>query len=58
MISDVLAEAAMEIDRCLSDDIFTHSYEGEMRARIVKLRHEIEAVRIALDTPPSDCEPT
>jgi len=58
MISDVLAEATTKIDRYLSDDVFANCYEGEMRTRILKLRDEMESVRIVLDTPPSDCDPT
>jgi hypothetical protein len=50
MISDVLAEAVAEIDRHLDDapDV----YDGELRARIISVRDQMDAVRAELDTPP------
>jgi hypothetical protein len=52
VISDTLYEAAREIDRYLADAAFSGAYSGKMRARIVNLRAEMDAVRAALDTPP------
>jgi hypothetical protein len=52
MISDTLFEAARDIDRYLSDWGTTDAYRGEMRARIVNLRAEMDAIRAVLDTPP------
>jgi hypothetical protein len=52
MISDTLFDAAREIDRYLSDWGTTDAYRGELRARIVNLRAEMDAIREILDTPP------
>jgi hypothetical protein len=52
MISDVLSEMVAEIDRYLGDSVFDRMYEGEVRARIIALRNEVDAVRADLDTPP------
>jgi hypothetical protein len=52
MISDVLSEAVQEIDRYLADDVY--GYEApELRDRILRVRHEMELLRIVLDTPPA-----
>jgi hypothetical protein len=48
MISDVLSAAVIDIDEYLATDI----YEGPIRERIIKMRDEMEAVRIVLDMPP------
>jgi hypothetical protein len=52
MISDVLSEAVAEIDRYLNDD--TYGYDGsELHERIVRVRNEMDLLRILLDTPPA-----
>lgn len=55
MISDVLFEAVQEIDRYLHDPAFERAYpRGSVEyAEIMRVRGEIERVRVMLDTPPS-----
>lgn len=57
MISDVLSEAVDEIDRYLSDEVFADVYTGDLRARIVAVRNEMEKIRVELDTPPPGVAP-
>lgn len=52
MISDVLSAAVIDIDEYLTHAGTADCYTGLMRERIVKLRDEMEKVRIVLDTPP------
>ena len=51
MISDVLFEAVQEINYYLNEPTFAKAYNGDLRARIVKLRDEMDAMRTELDTP-------
>jgi hypothetical protein len=51
MISDTLFEAVGGIDKLLRD--LPEVYQGELRQRIIKMRDEMNALRIALDTPPN-----
>ncbi len=52
MISDVLSEAIAEIDRYLADD--TYGYGGsDLHERIMRVRNEMDLLRILLDTPPA-----
>lgn len=50
MISDTLSEAVSEIDRYLTE--MPDVYQGDLRARIVKVRNDMEAIREELDAPP------
>ena len=52
MISDVLHEAIENIDYYLNEDncqIYSH---GKIRDKIVKLRNDMEALRLELDKAP------
>jgi hypothetical protein len=51
MISDVLSEAVQEIDRYLADDDGAYN-EPAIRERIMRVRNEMDLLRIVLDTPP------
>ena len=50
MITDVLFQGGQEIDRCLLD--VSQIYKEEIRARLVALSTEMDAVRALLDQPP------
>jgi hypothetical protein len=52
MISDVLSEMVADIDRYLGDSVFDRMYQGKVRARVIALRNEANALRIELDAPP------
>jgi hypothetical protein len=52
MISDTLAEAIASIDEYLADPAF--GYVGDLRARIVAVRDQMEALREDLDAPPTN----
>ncbi len=52
MISDVLFEAVEQIDQYLNDPGYDDMYSGDLRKRIMSLREKMDAVRVALDTPP------
>lgn len=49
MISDVLADAVMAVDEYLGDPVFADVYEGELRDRILSVRHEMDRLRAELD---------
>lgn len=51
MISDVLGEAVTDIDGYLVD--FRSVYSGEVRARIVAVRDQMDALRAELDAQPA-----
>jgi hypothetical protein len=53
VISDVLADAVAEIDDYLADSRFDIAYEGELRARIVRVRDEMEAMSAELGRAPT-----
>jgi hypothetical protein len=57
MINDVLTEAVEEIDRYLGWEIGPY-LEAEVRARIVALRDQMDALRVELDVPLADDEMT
>jgi hypothetical protein len=50
MLSDVLAETIEQIDHYL--DAMPDIYGADWKERIVKLRHDIDALRRELDAPP------
>jgi hypothetical protein len=53
MINHVLSEALEEIDRYLGWEIGPY-LEAEVRARIVALRDQMDALRVELDPPAED----
>ena len=55
-ISDVLFETVENLDHYLNDPFYDDWYEGELRARIVRLRDEAKALVVELFTPPTDEE--
>ena len=52
MISDILSQAVIDLDRYIADGTFDHTYIGETRERIIRLRNEADDLRSVLDTPP------
>lgn len=50
MISDVLADGVNVIDTYLSNRYYDKWYGGSVRARIVNVRNEMNAVRQELDS--------
>jgi len=52
MISDVLADAIVEMDDYLSNRLYDDTYTGDLRTRILQVRAEMELLRIELDAPP------
>lgn len=50
MISDVLFDAAADLDYYLNDRTFASIYTGPLRERLVKLRNEMDAIRAELDS--------
>jgi hypothetical protein len=56
MISDILSQAVVDLDHYLNDPNF-HTYSGELRERIIRLRDEAEYIRVVLDTHPCDTLP-
>lgn len=56
MISDVLSDAVHSINDYLENPTFANVYTGELREHVIKLRDEMTALRIVLDTPPSAME--
>lgn len=51
MISDTLFEAQQEIERYLYSPDMRDAYQGNIRARIVQLLVNIDAIRADLDNP-------
>jgi len=49
MISDRLSDAIDSIDGYLNDPLYEDVYAGELRARIITCRDQMEALRIELD---------
>jgi hypothetical protein len=54
MISDVLSDAILQMRGYLEHSATRGCYTGEIRARIIALGNEMEAVRVILDTPPTN----
>jgi hypothetical protein len=52
MISDILSQVVADLDRYLTDCTFDHTYIGETRERIIRLRNEADSLRSVLDAPP------
>jgi hypothetical protein len=52
MISDVLSQAVVDLDRYLIDPDFDHIYIGETRERLIRLRDEVRDLQSLLDTSP------
>lgn len=53
MISDVLADAVLGLDRYLDDPLYHSVYQGELRDELVALRGVLDAMRQRLDQPPT-----
>lgn len=54
MISDVLSEAVAEMNASLDEPVYAQVYQGELRRKILAVRDAMDALRQALDTPPSE----
>ena len=52
MISDVFSDAVAALDVYLNNKHFDKIYSGELRERILKIRADMDNMRIELDTPP------
>lgn len=53
MISDVLHETVERLDRYLGDELYLAVYTGSTRLRLVRLRNQLERMRLELDSPPT-----
>jgi hypothetical protein len=53
MISDILAQMVVDLDRYLTDPSFDHAHVGETRERLIRLRDDADDLRSVLDTPPA-----
>ena len=51
MISDTLSDAIQSIQEYLSNEIFDDVYAGETRLSILRVKAEMEKLRIELDNP-------
>ena len=52
MISDVLTDAAAELEPYLSDPTFTQTYSPDVRERVRRLQGEMAKLAAELDAPP------
>jgi len=52
MISEVLHDAVMDMDRYLGDALFKDLYSGQIRADLVDLRNRMDEMRVRLDAMP------
>lgn len=52
MISDVLFEMTNDLDGYLNNSLYDDVYTGDIRERLLKLRHEAKQLLTELDTPP------
>lgn len=50
MISDTLSETVGSLDYYLNEPTFAHIYAGSVRDELQKLRDDIEAMRVKLDS--------
>ena len=57
MISDILFQSAVGLNRYLNDPFYDRFYYGELRERIIRLRDEAEYIVAVLDTHLSDMPP-
>lgn len=51
MISDILSDAAADLDGYLADPTFSTTYTTDLRERVHRLRREMLAIANELDTP-------
>ncbi len=58
MISDILSQAVDDLDHYLSDPFWDRTHNGELRARIIRLRDEAEYIRVVMDAHPCDTPPS
>lgn len=52
MVSDVLFQAVQDLDHYLNDPVFANVYGGALRERLLRLRKEMQDIRMMLDSPP------
>src|ERR1700722_11584262 len=52
MISDILSQMAVDLDRYLTDPDFGHVYVEDTRAQLLRFRDEADDLRSVLDMPP------
>ena len=52
MISDVLPQTVDDLDHYLNDSFWDKVYSGELRKRIIRLREEVDEVRVLIDATP------
>jgi hypothetical protein len=52
MVSDVLHDAAIDIDSYLDNDLYATVYTGSTRDKIIAVRKQMDALRGELDTLP------
>jgi hypothetical protein len=52
MLFDTLTHALNEIDYYLNNPTYASIYTGELRDRVMRLRNDMNQIRIDLDTPP------
>jgi hypothetical protein len=52
MISDVLSKTVDDLDNYLNDPFWDKVYSGELRERIIRLREEVDEVRVLIDGKP------
>jgi hypothetical protein len=57
MISDIISQAVVDLDHYLNNPNFDGTYNGDLRARIIRFRDEAEYLRAVLDTHPCDTPP-
>jgi hypothetical protein len=54
MISDIISQTVVDLDRYLTDPNFDGTYTGEVRERVIRLRDEADNLRAVLDLPPAE----
>jgi hypothetical protein len=52
MISDIISQTVVDLDRYLTDPNFDGTYTGEVRERVIRLRDEADNLRAVLDIRP------
>jgi hypothetical protein len=54
MISDIISQTVVDLDRYLTDPNFDRTYTGEVRQRVIRLRDEADSLCAVLDMPPAE----
>jgi len=57
MISDIISQTVVDLDRYLTDPNFAGTYTVEVRERVIRLRDEADNLRAVLDLPLADIRP-